>query len=317
MPKSSRTQSVPARTLLIRPSTSNTVKHRSCSFSTGVLQVVNDQSSTRHVANNWFHSKYVPKMLEVCLSSVSLSKATKELTLFWNKCNSSSSKVTRADTEQILVEVLKANAQTAFPLKLPSSLYKRSIAMRGGALNCMASTNYAPSNFDSYDRTRSPYGSSSIAGATIPVSPFQKLSNWFYGKNVIFTPGKTDSTFQNQGQYLSPTAGSPIGLPLDTPVTASYPVTTSTSGAPLTANYFNEPVVSSTLGTYSTLGVTPKFRSVGGGHSKKKNAKRTVKRAAKRAVKRTGKSTVQGKGNGTGKGKGKGKTKTKSKSSAQ
>jgi hypothetical protein len=71
---------------------------------------------------------------------------------------------------------------------------------------CAYNTNYAPYNYDNYDRMRGNTGDSvAFSGASVPANPVQNLSNWYDGKSTLFAPGHSNPTNQNQVRYLSST----------------------------------------------------------------------------------------------------------------
>jgi surface protein len=71
---------------------------------------------------------------------------------------------------------------------------------------CAYNTNYAPYNYDNYDRMRGNTGDSvAFSGASVPANPGQTLSNFYDGKSTLFAPGHSNPTNQNQVRYLSST----------------------------------------------------------------------------------------------------------------
>jgi len=93
---------------------------------------------------------------------------------------------------------------------------RRTRRQRGGDPSpCSNNTNYAPYEYDSFNRWRGNAGDSiPIAGATVPMNPLQRATNWFNGKSTLFTPSAFDSTSQTKVQYQSQnTNQSPQSLP--------------------------------------------------------------------------------------------------------
>ena len=87
----------------------------------------------------------------------------------------------------------------------------RSRSQKGGdASPCAHDTNYAPYNYDSFNRWRGNSGDSvPVTGATVPMNPGQRFYNWFNGKSTLFTPTAFDSTSQHKVQYQSQNAQMP------------------------------------------------------------------------------------------------------------
>lgn len=90
---------------------------------------------------------------------------------------------------------------------------------------CSHNTNYAPFEYDSFNKWRGNTGDSvPVTGATVPMNPVQRLSNWFNGKSTLFTPSAFDSTSQTKVQYQSQnTNRSPRNLPNLSTMSAQQP----------------------------------------------------------------------------------------------
>ena len=115
----------------------------------------------------------------------------------------------------------------------------------GGGDTCTSNLNYAPYNYDNYDRWRGNAGASVWTGATIPSNSIQDLKNWYEGKSTIFSPGKHDPTNQNQVQYLSQKPATPISI--------------GSLQAPANSNLTPETTLGSILGNPISKSVFPEF----------------------------------------------------------
>ena len=118
------------------------------------------------------------------------------------------------------------NKQPKMRTRTRSVKKSRSRTQTGGASGCNFNTNYAPYDFDSFNRWRgNPGGSVPVFGSTVPQNVGQRFANWFDGKTTLFNPSPFDSTSQTKVQYQSQVVPTP----------------TSTSSAPSVSSIRNRP----------------------------------------------------------------------------
>ena len=77
---------------------------------------------------------------------------------------------------------------------------EESSAMQG---SCPNTTSFIQSDHDNYYRWRGNEGDSNAFGSSVPSNFFQDTSDWFNGKNTIFTPSKFDASAQNEARYFT------------------------------------------------------------------------------------------------------------------
>lgn len=241
--------------------------HSALKFQTGggdEIPLIKSSTTTK-----WFHNTFLPYLTNECVHGSNRPEdIVAHMREFWDTHNVNEP-LSKETARRMLKEFVANNTHNldykAYRYTTPTSWSKskNQNALVGGGnpgsgkqLGCSINTNYAPYNYDNYDRWRGNAGASVPTGATIPQNPFQRIYNWFEGKTTILNPGNTNPTVQNQVNYLSQAPAKPIHIgSLQNPINVNMPSIEgqTTNGVVMPSIIENSKVVSVFPETTTTL----------------------------------------------------------------